>query len=166
MPQLIAVSLSATSADHTADVATACWFLIGWSLSASTNYSLTAPSADHTASVATTGRLQVGRLLPHIGQPPHSLLLHDLTQLELRPGRVELALEHLLWVQVLLVEQKVEGIRADRLLGRHRAGEKVIFVVVVGAVTFGRHLTVARPLPVLGRDVSARVKNGKNILWF
>ena len=90
-----------------------------------------------------------------------ALLLHRVSQLQLRPRGVELFLEHVLRIQILLVEEEIEGVRADGFLRRHRAGQEVVVVVLVG-VAVGGDLTVARLLPVFGRDMPAgynRVKN-------
>ncbi len=63
--------------------------------------------------------------IPRFGQALRILLLrqpaalplhHSLLQLQLSLCGVELSLEHPLRIQIRLVEQKVEGVRTDRLL--------------------------------------------------
>jgi hypothetical protein len=72
-------------------------------------------SADHTTGLMTIPRFgQALRIL--LLRQPAALPLHSLLQLQLRLGGVELSLEHPFRVQVRLVEQKVEGVRTDRLL--------------------------------------------------
>ena len=71
---------------------------------------------------------------------------------------VKLLVQSMLRVQIVLVEQKVEGVRADGLGGDHRAGQEIVVVVretaggVEAAVEVWADLAPLF-LPVLGREM-------------